>query len=58
MHENIYRIIIILMIIFSTTTCSRDVVPISQPEAGITSNSLLFYKYSIRIFSLHLIPIP
>jgi flavodoxin len=35
--------VILLIIIFCTTSCSTEVLPISQPEAGIENKTLVLY---------------
>ena len=43
MYAKAYRIIILLMIIFCAISCSKDVIPVSQPETGITNKTLILY---------------
>ena len=43
MYKLAYRMVILLVIISSTTTCSKDFVPVSQPETGITNKTLVLY---------------
>jgi len=43
MFSKAWRNVILLIIIFCTTSCSTEVVPISQPEAGIENKTLVLY---------------
>ena len=43
MFSKAWRNAILLIIIFCTTSCSTEVVPISQPEAGIENKTLVLY---------------
>ena len=43
MFSKAWRTVILLIIIFCTTSCSTEVVPISQPEAGIANKTLILY---------------
>ena len=43
MFTKAWRTVILLIIIFCTTSCSTEVVPISQPEAGIPNKTLVLY---------------
>ncbi len=38
-----YRIFMLVVMIFCAISCSKDVVPISQPEPGITNKTLVLY---------------
>ena len=43
MHAKAYCIILLVVMVFCTTSCSTEVVPISQPEAGIANKTLILY---------------
>ena len=43
MFSKAWRAVILLIIIFCTASCSKDVVPISQPEAEIANKTLVLY---------------
>ena len=43
MHAKAYRIIILVVMVFCATSCSNDVVPVSQPQTGITNKTLVLY---------------
>ena len=43
MHAKVYRIILLVAIVFCATSCSTDVVPVSQSETGITNKTLVLY---------------
>jgi hypothetical protein len=43
MYARVDRIIILLIIAFFATSCDKDVVPVSQSEAGITNKTLVLY---------------
>ena len=43
MHLKTYRIFILVVMVFCALSCSKDVVPVSQPEAGIANKTLVLY---------------
>ena len=43
MHAKAYRIIMLVVIVFCATSCSKDVEPVSQPKTEITSKTLVLY---------------
>ena len=43
MHVKAYRIIIVLITIFCAVSCSKDPVPVNQPETGIINKTLVLY---------------
>ena len=43
MHAKVYRIILLVAMVFCATSCSTDVVPVSQSETGITNKTLVLY---------------
>ena len=43
MHAKACRIIILVVMVFCATSCSNDVVLVSQPQTGITNKTLVLY---------------
>ena len=43
MYLKTYRIFILVVMVLCALSCSKDVVPVSQPEAGIANKTLVLY---------------
>ena len=43
MYAKAYRIIVLVVMVFFATSCSKDAVPVSPPQTGITSKTLVLY---------------